>query len=474
VRLRFSFLKKLNPLGSVFGKIWLSFWLSLIVIVVVAYFVSYQAAQQYQVSAPLARQIAILNNLKFPDLATTGGDYSAISNILEAYNETSQYQLYLVDDAYRLLGRPQPPNRILVMLAEMMEYEGMQVGQWHTETWLGPIPIVFSNTAFRLFIRGVPSLPPANLPFWLASQWVQLFFALTVSGIVSLLLTWSLVRPIEKLRQTVRALARGTLNARAGSSVSRRTDEIGDLGRDFDDMAGRIEDLVSAQQRLLSNVSHELRSPLTRLQVALGIVRQKAPEELERALGRIDRECDRLENMIAQILKLSRFENEMHHVDWQTVRYEDIVKRVVDDARFEAVPRKIQIDLTAQSALRMTGDAQLLHSTVDNVLRNALRFTPDEGIIQVEMFIDHDKVIVTIRDQGPGVPEDKLERLFDPFYRLDQSNTGAGLGLNIALQAVQMHEGRIFAQNCEPNGLQVTIELPIATSRRPKPKSDTD
>ncbi len=465
---RFYYLKKLNPLGSVFGKIWLSFWLSLIVIVVAAYFVSFQAAQQYQVSAPMARQIAILNNLRFPDLATTNGNYTAISELLESYNETSQYQLYLVDDAYRLIGKPQPPNRILVMLSEMMEFEGMRVGQWRNETWLGPIPIVFSDTTFRLFVRGVPSLPPANLPFWLESQWVQLFFALTVSGTVSLLLTWSLVRPIEKLRRSVRALARGTLNARVGSSVSRRTDEIGDLGRDFDDMASRIEDLVSAQQRLLSNVSHELRSPLTRLQVALGIVRQKAPTGLERALDRIERESDRLENMIAQILKLSRFENEMHHIDWHSVQFDDIVRRVVDDARFEAAPRNITIDFQMDTALRLTGDAQLLHSTVDNVLRNALRFTPDEGTIMVELLQNGGNVIVRISDQGPGVPEDKLPRLFDPFYRLDQSNTGAGLGLNIALQAVQMHQGRIYAENRTPTGLIVTIELPIETELRPQ------
>lgn len=460
-------LRMLNPLGSVFGKIWLSFWLSLIVIVMAAYFVSYQAAQQYQVAPPTARQITVLNNLPFPDLSTTNGDYNLIQQILEQYNLTSEYQLYLVDERYQLLGRPQPPNRILVMLSEMMEKEGMQVGQWRSEAWLGPIPITPNGIPFRLFVRGVPSLPPANLPWWLESQWVQLAFALTVSGVMSLLLTWSLVRPVEKLRQTVRRMARGTLDARVGTSVSRRSDELGELGRDFDDMASRIEELVSAQQRLLSNVSHELRSPLTRLQVAMGIVRQKAPEGLDRALDRIERESDRLENMIAQILKLSRFENDMQHVEWQVIEFDDIVTKVVEDARFEAEPRHIDIALTISEPIRMTGDAQLLHSTVDNVLRNALRFSPEDGKITVRLLVDKNRVAIAIADNGPGVPQDKLARLFDPFYRLDQTNTGAGLGLNIALQAVQMHEGRIYAENNEPNGLIVNIELPIVTSLRP-------
>ena len=463
-------IKRLNPLGSVFGKIWLSFWLSLILIVIAAYFVSFQAAQQYHVATPTSRQITALNNVSIPEFGATGGDYTLIQQMLEAHNETAKYQLYLVDDTYRLLGRPQPPNRILVMLSEMMENEGMQVGQWRNEAWLGPMQISFNNLEFRLFVRGVPSLPPANLPFWLESQAVQLAFALSISGIMSLMLTWSFVRPIEKLRQTVRALARGTLGARAGSSVSRRSDEIGELGRDFDDMATRIEDLVSAQQRLLSNVSHELRSPLTRLQVAMGIVRQKAPEGLDRALDRIERESDRLENMIAQILKLSRFENEMHHVEWQTIELDDIVKKVVEDARFEAEPREIDIKLHIDAPLRMTGDAQLLHSTVDNVLRNALRFSPENGCITVDMRQTENRVVIAITDQGPGVPEDKLVRLFDPFYRLDQSNTGAGLGLNIALQAVQMHEGNIHALNNQPHGLTVNISLPIITEARQKTK----
>ena len=471
-----SFFRRLNPLGSVFGKIWLSFWFSLIVIVVAAYFVSYQAAQQYQVAPPTAKQMTVLNSLEFPELRSTGGDYAVIQQLLETYNLSSQHQLYLVDDRYQLLGRPQPPKRILVMLSEMMENEGMRVGQWRNEAWLGPMEIAFNGLNFRLFIRGVPSLPPANLPWWLESQWVQLAFALTVSGIMSLLLTWSLVRPIEKLRQTVRAMARGTLDARAGSSVSARSDEIGELGRDFDDMANRIEDLVSAQQRLLSNVSHELRSPLTRLQVAMGIVRQKAPEGLDRALNRIERESDRLENMIAQILKLSRFENEMQQADWQWLDVTDMIRRVVDDARFEAHPRGIQIELDASETVRMIGDGQLLHSSVENVIRNALRFSPDNGQIRVTLTVVSGRAIISICDQGPGVPEDKLVRLFDPFYRLDQSNTGAGLGLNIALQAVQMHKGVIYAENLTTGGLKVVIELPlkhqppgVSTSSLPTP-----
>ncbi|TCS44008.1 ATP-binding protein [Reinekea marinisedimentorum] len=456
---------KLNPLGSIFGKIWLSFWFSLILIVSAAYFVSVQQSQQYRIDAPTEEHIEILDTMQLPTVNFDSEDYARLAQTLAEFNSTSIYQWYLVDTNYRMLGAPQPPKRILVMLSEMMEGEGMQIGTWDTENWLGPIPITINGMSFLLFLRGIPPLSPANLPNWLDKKWMQLTLALIISGLMSLLLTWSLVRPIEKLRQSVRGLARGELDSRAGVSVSRRQDEIGELGRDFDDMATRLEDLVSAQQRLLSNVSHELRSPLTRLQVAMGIVRQKAPEGLDRALDRIERETDRLEHMIAQILKLSRFENDMHQADWQTLEVDDIIRKVVEDARFEAQPRNIKINDHILKGVRIKADAQLLHSTFDNVIRNALRFTPADGTITVTMTQTDNRLLVGISDQGPGVPEDKLERLFDPFYRLDQTNSGAGLGLNIALQAVQLHGGKIEAFNNKPTGLNVIIELPLNSVR---------
>lgn len=456
-------LQKLNPLGSIFGKIWLSFWLSLILIVSAAYVVSTQYAKQFHIGNPTQPHLEIIDSIEFAPIDLSSQDYEVLSNKLAEYNATSIYQWYLVDDNYRMIGRPVQPKLIRIMLAEMMENDGFQVGQWADENWLGPVPIYSpaSGMHFWLFLRGVPPLKPDNLPFWLDNQWMQITMALIISGLMSLVLTWSLVRPIEKLRRSVRSLARGSLDSRVGKSVAHRQDEIGELGRDFDDMATRIEDLVSAQQRLLSNVSHELRSPLTRLQVAMGIVRQKAPEGLDRALDRIERESDRLENMIAQILKLSRFENEMQQADWQSLEIDDIVRRVVEDARFEAQPQNITIKDHLLKGIRMMGDAQMLHSSFDNVLRNALRFTPADGTVTVTMTIDGETLLVGISDQGPGVPDDKLERLFDPFYRLDQTNSGAGLGLNIALQAVQLHHGKIQASNNAPTGLNVIISLPL-------------
>ena len=454
--------RKLNPLGSVLGKIWLSFWLTLIFIVLAVYFVSFQVAQTYQIAPPAPRHIDILTNIVLPDFTYVGNDYNLIANELAAYNAQSRLQWYLVDSAYQMLGTPKPPNRILVMLSEMIEKEGMQVGQWRSEAWLGPMDIPINGQNFQLFLRGVPNLPPANLPFWMESQWVRVVFALVVSGLMSLVLSWSIVRPLEKLRTTTKALASGTLDARAGSSVSRRSDEIGELGRDFDDMASRIEKLVAAQKRLLGNVSHELRSPLTRLQVAMGIVRQKSPPELDKALNRIERESDRLENLIAQILKLSRFENDMLKVELQQVDFSELVTKVVEDARFESSTRAVTIHEELLEECILVGDPQLLHSIVDNVLRNALRFSPEHGELSVTMTLKKKQVQLSITDQGPGVPEDKLERLFDPFYRLDQANTGAGLGLNIALQAVQLHHGKISAHNNSPNGLTVDIRLPVA------------
>lgn len=456
--------RKLNPLGSVFGKIWLSFWVTLLLIVLAVAFVSHQVAQVYQVGAPNANHIRLLNRVKIPNFDRLASDRQAIMTELDRFNSQSHQQWYLVDDSYQLLGTPKPPRRILVMLSEMMEMEGLKVGQWRQEAWMGPITLSAGGETYRMFLRGVPTLPPPNLPIWLDSQWLRIIFGLFVSGMMSLVLAWSLTRPISRLRRVSRQLAGGSLDARVGESVSRRADEFGDLGRDFDDMADRLQQLVSAQQRLLSNVSHELRSPLTRLQVALGIVRQKAPTELERALNRIERESDRLESLIAQVLKLSRFENHMQTMDTQPLHLHDLVRHVVEDARFESEQRSVNIVEEIDAPVVFYGDSHLLHSAVDNVVRNALRFSPEDATLWVRLNGDKQQTIIDICDQGPGVPEDKLERLFDPFYRLDQSNSGAGLGLNIARHAVQAHKGRIHAYNRPEGGLCVRITLPVNMS----------
>jgi two-component system sensor histidine kinase CpxA len=152
----------------------------------------------------------------------------------------------------------------------------------------------------------------------------------------------------------------------------------------------------------------------------------------------------------------------MHHVEFQKVDFRDLVAKVVEDARFESSSRSVTIEDDLLEACSLFGDPQLLHSIIDNVLRNALRFSPENGVLKVEMTQSKKDVCVRIIDQGPGVPEDKLARLFDPFYRLDQTNTGAGLGLNIALQAVQLHNGRIEALNNQHGGLTVEISLPLS------------
>lgn len=326
---------------------------------------------------------------------------------------------------------------------------------------MGPITMSVGGDMYRLFLRGVPALPPPNLPLWLDSQWLRAIFALAVSGVMAMVLAWSITRPIARLRRVSRQLAGGSLDARVGGAVNKRADELGDLGRDFDEMAERLQQLVSAQQRLLSNVSHELRSPLTRLQVALGIVRQKAPSDLETALSRIERESDRLESLIAQVLKLSRFENEMQHLQPTQLQLDDLIRQVSEDARFESKARNILITDQIENTVNTWGDPQLLHSAIDNVVRNALRFSPENGELSIRLSTDKIEALIEICDQGPGVPEDKLERLFDPFYRLDQSNSGAGLGLNIARHAVTAHKGDIRAFNRPEGGLCVRIRLPL-------------
>jgi signal transduction histidine kinase len=284
-----------------------------------------------------------------------------------------------------------------------------------------------------------------------------------VSGIVCLGLASYLAAPLRKMREATHRLREGDLSARVG--VESRNDEIGDVVRDFDVMADRIESLVHGQQQLLSDISHELRSPLARLGVAVELARRTAPPGADSHLARIETEAGRMNELIGRLLQLSR-----EHAESQ-VRLTDfdlggIVRRVVEDAQYEAGRTGRRVELSGEEAVPAHGDPVLAASAVDNVVRNAIRYTPAGSSVGVILSLSSDTAEVAIRDHGPGVPPAELERIFQPFYRLDASRTresgGIGLGLSIARRSVGVMNGAIRAANAPDGGLQVTISLPRA------------
>ena len=288
--------------------------------------------------------------------------------------------------------------------------------------------------------------------------------AAVVSGIVCFLLARTLTRPLGQVPAASRRLAAGDLAARAGARVGARQDEIGELVRDFDSMADRIASLIHAQSQLLSDISHELRSPLARLNVALELARRKAGGAAGTELDRIQTETERMNGLIGELLELSRAESDARAGRHEPVDLAEIVTEIVADADFEARRHGKSARLDIRSSAALEGDSALLARAIENVVRNAVRYTPAETAVDVVVAAEPGVVSVSVRDQGPGVPESDLEKIFAPFHRVESARSrgggGAGLGLAIARRAVVLHGGTIVARNADGGGLLVTVRLP--------------
>ncbi len=317
----------------------------------------------------------------------------------------------------------------------------------------------------------VPDFQGANLGRFLSRPKViavPLVLATLVSGLVCLLLARYLTAPMERLRQASQAYAAGDFGKRVGPSLGGRRDEIVDLAHALDNMAERLDTLLHSQRALLRDVSHELRSPLARVQAALGLARQHGKGD-ERELDRIERETERLNELIGAILTFSRLDTGAHHVALEPLDLSLLLMEMAENARLEGASRGIRVEFPRPHPALGLGDPMLLHSVLENVLRNAILHSPDAGLIEIGLAEESGadgrvENVIWIRDQGLGVPEDMRESIFEPFVRVDaardRNRGGVGLGLAIARRAIQTQHGRIKAENHPQGGLLVTIHLP--------------
>jgi len=290
-----------------------------------------------------------------------------------------------------------------------------------------------------------------------------LFIVGGICGLLfSLFLAWNLTRPMRQLRAGFGRVSKGDLSVRLFPQMRRRHDEFSVVAQDFDAMVERLSVLVRAREELLHDVSHELRSPLARLQLATGLARQ-TPESVNASLDRIDEEARRLDKMIGELLTLSRAE----HQSLPDEQYFDLLgllNAVTNDARYEAQIPGVEILLNAdeQQDYTVKGDANLIRSAVENVVRNALRFSLHGQQVIISLHKEHDWLVISVRDHGPGVEADKLSSIFDPFVRVNSplSGKGYGLGLSIVRKVVTAHQGEVSAVNARDGGLELTIRLP--------------
>ena len=273
------------------------------------------------------------------------------------------------------------------------------------------------------------------------------------------LLARYLTAPLRDLQAALERFGKGDFSARTRST---RHDELGRLARTFDQMAERIQNLVAAERRLLLDISHELRSPLARLGVAIELAR--SGENRDAALDRIQKESDRLNSLVGELLQATRAEVDPNALKAQPVRLDDLLAGIVDDCSIEASARGSSLKVEAPYPVTVSGDPELLRRAVENIIRNAIRYAPPDTAVEASLVRDGAEARLQVRDYGPGVPEEALARIFDPFYRVqgdrNRDTGGAGLGLAIARRAVELHKGKLSARNAHP-GLFVEMDLPL-------------
>jgi len=383
-----------------------------------------------------------------------------------------------LDAARRVLGRegPQALEKYLTGLDRvsgarhyLLDTQGIDLVDGQNRAALLPPP---PSTQWRILTHGgsIAAQRSDDGRYWFAAtgtpkllpDWTFLpyyFLVIGATGVLCWLASVAVISPMRRIAASIARFGQGDLSVRVHT---RRQDEIGQLGSSFNQMAERLQRMIVSERRLLADISHELRSPLARLKFAVKLARTS--KDTEAALDRINRDVDRIGALVAGIVEITLAEGDLGSQSKEIVRIGDVLGEVIHDCTLEAEARGCRIELKGQSSGEVLGNGELLRRAIENVLRNGIRYSPEESTLDVSIAEGSDCAEIAIRDYGPGVPENTLTRIFDPFFRVEEARDalggGSGLGLSIARRAVEVHHGRITAENVSP-GLRVKIKLPL-------------
>ncbi|MGA7461043.1 MAG: ATP-binding protein [Candidatus Korobacteraceae bacterium] len=442
-----------------FWKIFLPFWVAQALLLGALYLrVHYRITSEHPWwIQPERREMPVLASLAAQRFEQQG--QPGVSQLLDGLSLPTRSRFWLLDSTGReLSGRPLP-GQIVRAAAAADRQEGLyssyeaNVLAAHVTTDRGQYLLIAELTPPPLRER-----IPGDL-LW------TLKLGTIFSAIMCLVIAHYLTKPIERLRDATHELARGNLDIRAGENLGNRHDEIAELVRDFDIMAGELRNQIQSERNLLSGVSHELRSPIARIRLALALARDASDEERTEMLNRIEQDTIQLDSMLEQILAVARLESGQQQPKFEHLALNEIIDDVLHDAKFEAAATGAEITYRPGAEIKVNGDPGLLRSAIENVVRNAIFYSGETGKIEVRLDKANAEAVVSVHDNGPGVPENALPLLFKPFYRVDDSrgtNTGGmGLGLAIVRNAVTMHGGSVSAKNVSPHGLEVELRLPL-------------
>ncbi|MGE0115521.1 MAG: ATP-binding protein [Steroidobacteraceae bacterium] len=453
---------------SLFARIFLSFWLTMTLIITVSVGLALTVVWNRTMDAQqldLRQRVAEAEHL----LAIKG--MAGLEQWAEEFRqEYPATDVFIVDSDGRQVLRDKDMPDFLQRRMQKMKDSGSLSGPARTiDPDADPfrsIPQITAptGTVYNIFLtfKRYGQLAALGTP---DVQLTMLALALAISGIICWYLARSVTRPVRRLQDSARALANGNLDARVGDEFASRHDELSLLARDFDQMADRLRGLIASKEGLMRDVSHELRTPLARLRLALGLARREGAN-LEREHDRIEREAERLDELISEILRLARLNAPQPDLNREQFDFAHLVGDIAEDARLEATAQGKRVSFDYPDVLTIQADEELLRSAIENVVRNAVRFTAVGTAVELSLTQQADVVTLVIRDHGPGVPEVELSRLFEPFYRVhrqarERDTGGYGLGLAITARVMAAHHGRIEASNAPEGGLIVTLSIPL-------------
>ncbi|MBB1296436.1 ATP-binding protein [Pseudoalteromonas sp. SR41-7] len=457
----FAWLK--HPGHYLFFKIFIWFWLTIIGTVAALIFLSNITAINAVTNEPLYGPMK--KNLIYTAKSierTAIKHKRSLGDVLVHPRLSKRKLLYLsAAQSEDSLSSKEVPESIDLSLLNFTQNMSPQIIFTEKYQAFGPVNINVPEGSFYLYEIDINHQPPLLMRFKLMPNWMKIVIAIVASLILSFVFSRNLIAPINSLKKAAIKLSAGNLSARADIPVNRK-DELGILGRDFNSMANQLELLISSQKRLLADISHELRSPLTRLKMATGLAQMQANDASQSYLLRIEKEANQLDKMIADVLQVSRLEAKSQALSLQKQSLQIIVDHVINDAQFEAKQNNKQLNIVGAVEVNINCDETLIASALENLLRNAIKYANNT----ISITLKHtDAIYIEICDDGSGVPDDQLSKLCEPFFRQsdarDRVSGGTGLGLAIAKNAITAHGGSLVLSNKELGGLCANITLPL-------------
>ncbi len=448
------------PKVKLFWKILIWFWLSIAILITINLFVRQIISERtdlWPIHPQAARELQNVE-MEIIQLLTTTESRKQLtaSNFINTYLINEEQEDYF-------------NHKISDMLAELdfsvKRRNVLQSIRVRGQSYFGGVSLLIDGTSYRLYLkRSISRFNRAVIGNFFRETAQGLLLTIFIVGFpVSFLLTWLITNPIRKLQLTTEDIKKDLSNKDNLNKLLSRSDEFGELARDFDNMSNHVSKTLQSQKQLISDVSHELRSPISRLNIALGMAEKIDSGSLEKHHARIKLESKRMNDMLDNLLTMSKLDAQEFNTTKEKLDLCQLFKIVIDDGYFEAEDLKITILSELPSHCEFIGNKEWLLSGIENILRNAIKYVGQDGQIKCELKSLPDCILLSISDTGPGVELEQLDKLFDPFYRPDfdraRNSGGVGLGLAIAKRAFKINTGEVFAENIQPHGLKVSVKF---------------